>query len=292
MDYDRMKEKIPHGNAMFPLMVHEIDTDIQFSERLNCHWHNEIEFFVVTKGEAEFHINERTYHVKQGDVLLVHSNLLHSASAIDDLPFQFFAIVFQASLLDSCLNDGIQQKYLTPVYNKSILLQEYLPPLTDWIQKIHDLLYEIRELYEKQPVCFELQIKSNLFQIWSLLFTHADASANLEQKENDYRITRLKSVMTYIHENYSSKITLHELSSIMGLCEGQFCRFFKSMTRMSAMDYVNHYRITQSIALITTTDKSISEIAGLCGYNNISYFNKIFLKYMHETPTSYRKSRA
>lgn len=289
MDYDMMKEKIPHGDAMFPLMVHEITTDIQFSERLNCHWHNEIEFLVVTKGEADFHINERSYHAKEGDILLIHPNLLHSASAIGDLPFHFFAVVFHTSLLDSSLNDSIQQNYLSPVYNNSVVLKEFLSSEDEWIAQIRALLYQIRALYAEQSSCYELRIKANLFQIWYLLFTHTKTPTTLDQKENDYRIKRLKSVMTYIQENYSSRITLHDLASVMGLCEGQFCRFFKSMTRRSAIDYLNHYRITQSIALLSDTDKSISEIAGLVGFNNISYFNKIFLKYMHVTPTAYRQ---
>ena len=285
-----MKEKIPHGNSMFPLTIHEIQTDIEFSERLNCHWHNEIEFLVVTKGEAVFYINERSYHVKEGDVLFIHPNFLHSASAMDKSTFDFFAVVFSTSLLDSFLNDSIQQNYLSPIYHNDFMFNELLSSDDEWIQQIRFLLNKIRKLYLEQSICYELRIKACLFEIWSLLFSNSKNSDTLSKKDTDYRIERLKLVITYIEENYASKITLNELASITGLCEGQFCRFFKLMTRMSAVDYLNHYRIMQSINLLTTTTKSISEIAGLCGFNNISYFNKTFLKYMHVTPSSYRKS--
>lgn len=285
-----MKEKIPHGNSMFPLTIHEIQTDIEFSERLNCHWHNEIEFLVVTKGEAVFYINERSYHVKEGDILFVHPNFLHSASAMDNCAFDFFAVVFSTSLLDSFLNDSIQQNYLSPIYHNDFMFNELLSSHDEWIKQIRFLLNKIRKLYLEQSICYELRIKACLFEIWSLLFSNSKNSDTLSKKDTDYRIERLKLVITYIEKNYASKIALNELASITGLCEGQFCRFFKLMTRMSAVDYLNHYRIMQSINLLTTTTKSISEIAGLCGFNNISYFNKTFLKYMHVTPSSYRKS--
>ena len=291
MNYDNMRELLPHGTAMFPLMVHEFTTNPQLFERLNCHWHEEIEFLVVTEGEADFHINDRSYHVKTGDLVIVHPNFLHSATAVDNLPFQFFAIVFHTSLLDSYFNDSIQQNYLSPVYRNEIKLKEYISPSDGWTLQVRDLLYQIRTLYAEHDACFELRIKSCLFELWYLLFTHCSDGTAAVHKDNDYHIHRLKSVMTYLEENYASKITISELASIMGLCERQFCRFFKSMTRMSAIDYLNHYRITQSINLLTNTDKSVSEIAGLCGFNNISYYNKTFLKYMHMTPTNYRKTQ-
>jgi len=291
MNYDNMRELLPHGTAMFPLRVHEFATNPQLLERLDCHWHEEIEFLVVTRGQAEFHINNRNYQVKEGDIVLVHPNLLHSATAVDNLPFQFFAIVFHTSLLDSYFNDSIQQNYLSPIYRNEIKLQEYISPTEDWSIRVSDLLSQIRTLYNEQTECFELRIKSCLYELWYLLFSHCATGTTSVNRDNDYHIHRLKSVMTYLEENYASKITITELASIMGLCERQFCRFFKSMTRMSAIDYLNHYRITQSIHLLSNTDKSISEIAGMCGYNNISYYNKTFLKYMHMTPTTYRKSQ-
>ncbi|BBF42513.1 transcriptional regulator of various polyols utilization, AraC family [Lachnospiraceae bacterium KM106-2] len=291
INYDKMREAIPHGDAMFPLKVHEVVTDLEFPERLNCHWHDEIEFLVVTKGEAVFHINERQYQVKEGDVLFIHSNDLHSASAVNELPFEFFAVVFHTSFLDSCFHDSIQQKYLTPVYQNVIVAKEYLSSELEWCRTIHSLLCEIRLLFQEQSVCFELQIKARLLDIWSLFYAHAKPFNLTKQKDNDYRINRLKTVMTYLKDNYSSKITLRELASLIGLCEGQFCRFFKSMTRMSAMDYLNHYRIMQSITLLNETDKTITEIAGMCGFNNISYFNKLFLKYMHTTPSEVRRQK-
>lgn len=60
MKNELLKEKIPHGDVMFPLEVHIFDTDVRSNERINCHWHGELELLVVTDGGANFHINEAT----------------------------------------------------------------------------------------------------------------------------------------------------------------------------------------------------------------------------------------
>lgn len=45
-----LRETTPHGNALFPLMLYDISPDWSFEERVGCHWHEEIEFLVITKG--------------------------------------------------------------------------------------------------------------------------------------------------------------------------------------------------------------------------------------------------
>ena len=226
MNYHHMKEKIPHGNATFPFMIHSIVTDESLIERLNWHWHNELEIFVVTEGEAEFHLNEQIYHVRKHDVLFINSNSLHSATGINNLPFDFFAVVFHPFLLDSSSNDDIQQKYLTPVYHKQILFQELLTSDTEWRNEVLHLLYEIKNLFEESSPGYELIIKAKLVTLWYVYLKHSEQPASVESKVNDYRILRIKTVLSYIQQHYQNKITLQDLAKITGLSEGQFCRFF------------------------------------------------------------------
>ena len=76
-----LKEKEPHGNALFPLKVHDIITNPGISERVGWHWHSEFEFLVVTRGEADFGINERSIKVREGDIIFIRPDVLHFMSA-------------------------------------------------------------------------------------------------------------------------------------------------------------------------------------------------------------------
>ena len=74
------------------------------------------------------------------------------------------------------------------------------------------------------------------------------------------------------------------------MSEGHLCRLFRSVTGMTLTDYLNLYRISVSADLLIQNRYSIIEVAGMTGFNNISYFNKIFRRYMHMTPTQFRRS--
>lgn len=288
MDRNLLKEKIPHGDNLFPLKVHEFETDIQLNQRINCHWHNELEFLVVTEGGADFHIDATSYRVVAGDLLFINSNRLHSATSIENMPCSFFAIVFNPALLIGFANDSIQQKYFDPILNSDIFFPEHIKPCAEWEKSVILILFEIRSSYLKKDTAYELYIKTKLYEIWYLFYTNSNCKDG-SFKNNDYRVTRIKSILEYIHKNYNKEITLSELAGKFGMSKGYFCRFFKSMVKMSVVDYVNVYRINASAALLQKTDKGISEVACLTGFNNISYFNKTFRKHMHCTPTAFRR---
>lgn len=288
MNHDLMKEKIPHGDTMFPLEVHIFNTDVRLNERISCHWHEDFEFLVITEGGADFHINERTYRIFEGEMLFVNSNLLHSATSIENMPCSFFAIVFNPALLGGYSNDIIQQKYITPVLKAELSFPECMKPTEECGERIISILYDIKNLYFKKENAYELQIKTKLYEIWHLLLSVSVCADKIEIKNNSYHTARIKSILEYISKRYNQKITLSELSSTFNMSEGQFCRFFKSIVKLSVINYINSYRINESVVLLQKTDKGIGEIACLVGFNNISYFNKIFRTYMHCSPTEFR----
>ena len=63
-----------------------------------------------------------------------------------------------------------------------------------------------------------------------------------------------------------------------------FCRFFRQMTQKTPVEYLNYYRIECAREQLSTTSCTVTEIAFNCGFNDVSYFIKIFRKYMGMTP--------
>ena len=75
------------------------------------------------------------------------------------------------------------------------------------------------------------------------------------------RTERLKKVILYIQNHYHRPIRLSELADLIPMSEGQFCRFFKSMTGQTPVDYMNSYRVRQVAELLRQPDNKISDIA-------------------------------
>lgn len=292
MDSGAYKEKIPHGDALFPMAVHVTPAAGQGGERLYCHWHEEMEFLVVTEGGAEFHIGAQSHRVRAGEAIFIRPNQLHSATALGTLACGFFAVVVSPALMLSYADDLIQQKYIDPVLCAQRIFPAHLKGDAGWEADVLERLFHIRDLYLRRDAGYELLIKACVFEIWHLLTLHS-ANGSLETRKNDdYQAAKIKSILQYLHRNYDRTVTTREIAASFHMSEGYFCRFFKQMVKMSAANYLNYYRICKSVPLIEQGDRKLSDIASAVGVDNTSYFNKLFRRFMHCSPSAFRHGAA
>lgn len=94
----------------------------------------------------------------------------------------------------------------------------------------------------------------------------------------------------YIGENYRSRISLESIVADMFFSKGYFRQLFRSIIGMSVTDYIQKTRIDEAIRLISTTDRTIFEIAGECGFADVKFFYKTFKKITGKTPKEYRQN--
>ena len=201
----------------------------------------------------------------------------------------FYALDFGRELISSYGNDDIQQKYISRQANGELIFRDHFKKDDAMWPHIEEPLEEIRALCSQKMAKNELLIKSNLLRIWHYLCLDAEATSFTLKKKDDERVRMIKQILQYIQENYARNLTLCGLAAYFHMSEGQFCRFFKSQIGMTAIEYLNYYRIGVACDMLKDGILSISEIATECGYNNISYFNRTFRRYMHCTPGEYQK---
>ena len=287
------EEKEKHGTAQFPVGLHKLeypaDTDVMFY----VHWHQEFEFLVLTEGKVLFTIEDRKYVMNPGDIVFINSNYLHMAKNICGGVCSFYAIDFSFHVLNEDIHSIFSKKFIRPILNDKYVFPEFMPVSEDedkcWQKDIRNYLHEIGECPEHELEPFELMIRSRILAIWDIL----DKNCVRAQKDNDIESRyseRLEPVISYIKENYAYEITLGELAAILPMSEGQFSRVFKQTMKLSPIQYLMRYRILQSCKLLQDTEKKIGEIANLSGFNNISYFNRVFLNTIGCTPKEYREN--
>ena len=287
------EEKEKHGTAQFPVGLHKLeypaDTDVMFY----VHWHQEFEFLVLTEGKVLFTIEDREYVMNPGDIVFINSNYLHMAKNICGGVCSFYAIDFSYHVLNEDIHSIFSKKFIRPILNDKYVFPEFMPVSEDedkcWQKDIRNYLHEIGECPEHELEPFELMIRSRILAIWDIL----DKNCVRAQKDNDIEnrySERLEPVISYIKENYAYEITLGELAAILPISEGQFSRVFKQTMKLSPIQYLMRYRILQSCKLLQDTEKKIGEIANLSGFNNISYFNRVFLNTIGCTPKEYREN--
>ena len=100
---------------------------------------------------------------------------------------------------------------------------------------------------------------------------------------------RLKNVFKYIKENYDKAVSLNDLADLADMCPRYFCRAFADVTGKTPIAYLNYYRIEQAGEKLLMSGDSITDIAISCGFNDMSYFAKIFSRQKGMAPSKYRK---
>lgn len=101
---------------------------------------------------------------------------------------------------------------------------------------------------------------------------------------------RILKVKNFISDNYTSEMRLHELADVAGMSPSAFSRFFRLHTGHSLSDYILDFRLGHAARMLVDTEKSISEIGYISGFNNLSNFNRIFKKRKGCSPSEFREN--
>ena len=110
--------------------------------------------------------------------------------------------------------------------------------------------------------------------------------ANTQETDTSRRIKKVKD---YITTHYSDRLSLDFLASMVGLTPTAFSRFFKTHTNQTLSEYIIDIRLGFAIRHLVDTSMTCSEICYLCGFNNLSNFNRQFKKKKGCTPTEFRE---
>ena len=102
----------------------------------------------------------------------------------------------------------------------------------------------------------------------------------------------LKRAISYIDDHYTQNISLNDLARVNCLSRYYFSRKFKEETGHCFKDYLNLKRLSAAKKLLALPEVNISEACYSVGFNDVSYFSRVFKKYVGVSPSAYKKTPA
>lgn len=277
-------EVFKHITRTSPYSIHKSYFDNSCSVALYLHLHPEMELLYLEEGSFTFKIEEKFYSMKAGEAIFVPQNMLHTAIEQSEHGL-FRAICFAPEFLTTNMGKRDMQTYVYALVQSGIdytlLLQG-----EEWKEVLSCLksLFMQAERLENS----ELLVRGYLLVIWQHLYEQ-HISKILGETKKSRKEVQLEEVLQFMHTHFAEDLSLGDLAEQAHMSEGQFCRTFKQVTGNTPFTYLKKYRITKSCLFLSETDKKISEICSLCGFNNISYYNREFLQVMETTPSKYRE---
>lgn len=156
--------------------------------------------------------------------------------------------------------------------------------------KITNLIYDIISEYYHPDIQSDQLIRLEMLTLFSLLIRQA---ANAEIKVKDFRKknNNLLSLLLYIEKHYSN-ITLQKMATHFGFNPNYLSDYLKKHTGKTFIQLVHLQRINVAAEYLTYTTAPIERIATRVGYENPSYFYKIFKKYFGISPAEYRQKNS
>ena len=116
---EEKKELKQHGDYTFPVHLSGEMLSRYEGGSFFWHWHTEVELTLILKGQIEYRVNERTYHLKAGEGLFCNSNAMHAGKRIDNQDCQYFSVTFHPRFLYGFESSILQTKYVDPILNTS-----------------------------------------------------------------------------------------------------------------------------------------------------------------------------
>lgn len=255
-------------------------------EIFRAHWHEHIEFIFMVEGELTLTCNGKTISAQKEDLLVINGNDIHHLQT-QTRNVAYYCIVFDPMLLRNSLLDRGDLDFIIPLSNNYIVLKNKVSHNPQIITCLNNLIRE----YEAKEPAYELAVKSHLYHMLTLIFRNCIDTVlsdhTYKRRRNNLRL--IQSILEFIHENFTQDIHLLELAQQFNISYYYLCHIFKDFTDKTLVQYITTLRINKAIFYLEHTDKSISEIALLVGYNDTNYFSRVFKKEQKYAPSKTKR---
>lgn len=287
--YLKLKENRPHGTTEYPYTQYHIH-QIRHPFQIPVHWHDELEIIYVRRGPLHILIDGKEYTGIDNSVFFVAPGLLHLMGASTP-EIDYFTVLFPLEFLSFQTTDRLEQELFAPLRNQTLAFP--VSPGTDsnlQLQgEISGLLEQILALnrHKKNGCLQQLNTRILLLQLFSLLLEHQLFCPILSSNTNRMQ----KELISYIQQNYCSRISLQELAGHFHLSEKYISRYFREHFHLTLSQYLTYLRLSHAKHLLETTDLPITTVALQSGFPNVSYFIRTFKTHFETSPLKYRNSR-
>ncbi|MBQ8208169.1 MAG: helix-turn-helix transcriptional regulator [Clostridia bacterium] len=260
------------SNPLLPFIFH---TDLVDTHAVCGNWHESLEILQIIEGSGRILCDSVDHNISVGDIIIINSNEVHRITSDSEIRFHCFIVG-----ADFCIQNGLDIKKL-----------KFKTKIKD--EKAAELLAltieEIKAAKSQMP--FSLPAVRS-FALSLLVYLSRRYSQSIDNTKENRQSDIIKRGLEYINENFCDALTLEDIAQKASISKYHFLREFKLYTGYTVVSYINTLRCEYAKRLLGSSLYSVSEIAVMCGYENLSYFSKTFKMYTGCLPSKYNSKRS
>lgn len=238
------------------------------------HYHNLFEIYFLLEGKCTYFIDNKTYIIEAGDLVLIPGGTIHKTQYPGNVPY--------SRMLINCSN-----YYIPPSIYHDIPKLLYVYRNDDILPKIQSILNDIDNDYKSGDKYCVDSLQSLVHSLFILIARHPNQKSNASVK-NEY----IEKAINYIQSNFKNKIMLDDIAKVCAVTPEHMSRMFKKETGFGFSEYLTLVRLQHSEYLIKNKNLSVTEIAHSSGFEDSNYFSVIFKKQYNMSPREMKKQLA
>jgi len=251
------------------------------------HSHDEYELNFITHAQGAkrivgYHMGE----IDDPELVLVGGNLPHAwfthhcaSQNIHEITIQFHKDLFDEKFLGRNQLGSIKsllQRSVQGILFSNETINQVVPRLESLTRrKGFDSVLELMSILQELSVSPDMQILSQ---------------ASPVEIRPDMKSRRLEKVFDFMRNNYDKNLSLNDVAEVVNMPEVSFSRFFKKRTGRTFIESLNDIRLGHATRMLIITTHTVAEVSYKCGFNNLSYFNRIFKRKNGCTPSAFREN--
>ncbi|WP_141505466.1 helix-turn-helix domain-containing protein [Paenibacillus luteus] len=228
---------------------------------------------LVTYGRCVYWVNEEKLILEKGDLLLIPGHVPYYGKSIPTVVHTKYVVNFH-KLAEECALPLLR-------------LEEPFKQKLGCFEVVQERLRGILTQYKERPAYYELMAEALLTE--TLIFLNQEKDRGVISSEKHRRVESMKQ---YIATHYRERVTKEELGDVISTTPNYAATLFKAVTNQTISEYVHNQRMKTAVYMLTESQLMISEIADYLGYNDVSYFYRIFKRSTGRSPSDFLHERS
>lgn len=266
MTFDHVK--IEFSNPNFGIY-----TAIKYPDGDGKNFHEELEIKYYCEGDMAMMINNKVYAIKKGNIVIVNPYEIHANVNMGDNG-KYYMIILNLDFLsnNNCWGFDLRSIFLS---NK-----EKLVNFIESDSEIASLIKRVCSEVDNKQENYQFMVYGLITELLTLLFRRYKSEQKDLSGANflDKNVDLIAPALSKIFSDYKNPISVDELASLCGISKYHFCRVFKREMKVTAIEYINNYRLSLAEIMLKNKTYTTEVVARACGFNDVSYFYRCYKK--------------
>ncbi|MBS4220451.1 AraC family transcriptional regulator [Bacillus sp. FJAT-49711] len=248
------------------------------------HYHDGYEILYLVSGNVYYFIEDKTYQVSNGTLLIINKNDIHKLVNSSGTTFERVTLLFKYEFINKILNTGWGYDVLS-IFSSGRNIIRLEVNEQNVIENLFDkMVFE----FKIHPAGYEDSLRILLLEVLIFIKRIMDSKRSDDDVETNFTHKKVFDIVDFINQHYQQRLTVEEISRKFYISPSYFYKIFKENTGFTFIEYLNNVRVKEAISLLKENRYKVGEVGEKVGFESITHFGRVFKGITGYSPVKYR----